>query len=280
MSSINQTSMFYKNGTVDVKKYGLTIVDEPGKFELINKNKLMIDRSYQRSASEIRVKLINKDWSWVACGAIIVAKRKEGYFVVDGQHRVLAALTRPDITTLPCIVFNVKDIKDEAQGFITTQVGRKPLQVIDKFNALVISGDKTAILVQELLDEFGLRPGKSFKSPKNVQCLSVLMRWIEFDSDIIENIWPTIVELCKGNTITKDIVDGIAYVANYAEDEGILTDYWKKRLLRVGYDKVVDSIHKSKIYFNKGGEKICGIGVLNALNKGNRAKIKIKGVEM
>lgn len=276
------TQSFYKNGTVDIKRFGLTILDKPGEFKFIDKKKLFIDPSYQRTASKQRVKLINKNWSWLAFGVVIVARRKDGFFVVDGQHRVLAALTRDDITTIPCMVFEVDNIKQEAEGFLTSQVGRKPLSSYDRFAAQIIAGNKAAIKVKELLDSQGLFAANytSKTSGNAVKCLSCLMQWVNYDSSVFEKIWPVIVRVCKGNNITDRIVHGFAYLANYAEDEGILNTYWEKRIVSIPYQNYIQSIHKALDLYNSGGERTYAIGIAIELNKRGKSKIKIKGVEM
>src|SRR5689334_6103185 len=81
----------------------LTTRDRPGEFAMIDKTKLNVDLSYQRKTTKSRVDKIREEWSWIAFGAVSVALRGDGeWFVMDGQHRVLAAMMRDDIKEVPC----------------------------------------------------------------------------------------------------------------------------------------------------------------------------------
>lgn len=278
MSTVVKPASIYKSVTLNAKRYNLTVVDQPGEFKMINKHKLMIDRSYQRNASKGRVKLINKDWSWLACGVIIVASREEGLFVVDGQHRVLAALSRADIEMLPCMIFKVDEIKEEAKGFLTAQVGRKSLTSYDKFAAQIIAGDENAIFVKQLLDKYDLVSGNtsSTSDGKTVKCLYCMMQWASYNKSVFEQVWPLIVEVCKGNIIKDRIVSGFAYLANHADGEGILTPYWKQKIISIPYQKYVEGIRKAMGYYGSGGERTHATGIIDVINHGRRTKIKLK----
>lgn len=278
MSSVARPNSIYKSVTLNAKRYNLTVVDEPGEFKMINKHKLMIDHSYQRNASKGRVKLINKDWSWLACGVIIVASREEGLFVVDGQHRVLAALSRADIEMLPCMVFKIKTIEKEAKGFLTAQVGRKPLTSYDKFSAQIIAGDENAIFVNQLLEKYDLIPGNytAGSDCKTVKCLYCMIQWASYNKDVFEQVWPLIVEVCKGNVIKDRIVSGFAYLANHSDGEGILTPYWKQKIISIPYQRYIEGIRKAMGYYGSGGERTSALGIIDVINHGRKSKINLK----
>lgn len=88
------------NTVTKVERFGWTIKDAPGVMTLLDKKVLQIHQDYQRQAIVSKIRAITATWSWVACGAIIVGKRCGEYWVIDGQHRVLAARQRADITAL------------------------------------------------------------------------------------------------------------------------------------------------------------------------------------
>jgi hypothetical protein len=132
-----------------IERYGWKLYDQPGELKLINKRKLNVDHVYQRDASRSRIRSIASDWSYVACGAIIVADRMGQYFVIDGQHRVLAANSRADIELLPCIVFKSVGVQKEAGGWIKVNTRRRQPCSIDQFKAMIVSGDEDAIYLDE-----------------------------------------------------------------------------------------------------------------------------------
>src|ERR1700686_676187 len=129
-------------GDDKVERYGWKMRDRPGELCEINKRDLKIDIAYQRSLKRARVLDMAQDWSWVACGAVVVALRQPGeWFVVDGQHRVAAALLRSDIERIPCIAYAAEDLRQEAQGFIDTNTKRGSMTLADRFKALIITKD-------------------------------------------------------------------------------------------------------------------------------------------
>ena len=77
-----------------IERYDWKLLDQPGELRMLNKKVLRVDEQYQREATEPKVKEIARAWSWLACGALLVAERDGVYFVFDGQHRALAALRR------------------------------------------------------------------------------------------------------------------------------------------------------------------------------------------
>lgn len=95
-------------GLDKVQRYGWTMQDKQGEQRQINKNLLLVNDDYQRTASASKILEIASEWSWIGCGVIIVAKRDGSYWVIDGQHRVLAAKRRSDIKEMPCLVLMSK----------------------------------------------------------------------------------------------------------------------------------------------------------------------------
>lgn len=269
---------FYTSKSKDLtKRYGYSIVDKPGVFEWLDKSSLHVDDSYQRKASQARIKLINKNWSWIACGTILIAERQDGYFVMDGQHRVLAAMTRNDINLLPCMIYQVQSVKDEASGFLTTQIGRKPLSTLDRFQAQIIADDQDAIFVKNLLDKYGYKPGTpSQESLKHVRCLSTLLTWTKTDKNILDATWPLIVKLCEKKFVIDKLVGGLCYIAKHAKGEGINNKFWEERIIATGYDCLMDGARKAMLFHEASGEKIWALGFVKAINKGRRSQIELK----
>lgn len=65
------------NGTMTkIDRYGWSMQDNKGELRWINKMDVQVDYSYQRNTNEIKLKNIARDWSWIACGAIVVANRE------------------------------------------------------------------------------------------------------------------------------------------------------------------------------------------------------------
>jgi hypothetical protein len=118
MSMLNTNTITTKDGVIrnidkeTHPKYAWAKTDEPGKLAYINKNILNVDSSYQRTLRDNTRLFIARNFSWAAFGVLSVANRSDGsLYVFDGQHRLAAAMERPSITQVPCVVFNVADIE-------------------------------------------------------------------------------------------------------------------------------------------------------------------------
>jgi hypothetical protein len=132
---------------------------------------LGIDPAYQRSidntTSKALIQRIAKDWNWDLCQPLVVSLREDrSMFVVDGQHRLAAALARGDIDQLPCFICSLPDISAEAERFVQFNRNRKALKPLDLWKASVASGDADARQVLSALDAAGLHIHSSSNNAK------------------------------------------------------------------------------------------------------------------
>jgi hypothetical protein len=122
---------------------------------------LLIDETYQRSleveSSQALIRRIAIQWDWGLCQPLFVARRADGgLYVVDGQHRLAAAVLRGDIAQLPCVVSHFDSPEQEAGAFVALNQQRRPLNALDLFKAALAAGDKDALLIKQCVDEAGL----------------------------------------------------------------------------------------------------------------------------
>jgi hypothetical protein len=127
---------------------------------------LLIDDSYQRSieaeSSQALIRRIAANWDWGLCQPLFVARRADGgLYVVDGQHRLAAAVMRADIAQLPCVVSHFDSADREAAAFVQLNQQRRPLGALDLFKAALASGDPTATLIKQCLEDAGLELANS-----------------------------------------------------------------------------------------------------------------------
>lgn len=256
-----------------IERYGWILRDLPGVFMEIDKNELNIDYSYQREdINHAKILEIARAWSWVGCGAILVAVRPDGtWFVFDGQHRVLAAKKRADVTTLPCMVYECDSIQQEAAGFLITNDQRKPVTAIGKFKSLVIAEDAVAIHVQDAIAKHGLEVSKCAAKPGQIKCIKRCQIICTVDKDSFDKAIAVAVDLCRDNClIHDDLLNGL-FVCHrryrLLDDKRFL-----KRLFDVGPDAIMDAIRKTHGYRGTGGDQTVREGVLLAVNKGLRHK--------
>lgn len=258
------------NGLSKLDQYGWGVLDERGHFEWIPKDELFIDHAYQRDkVSQIRVASIRRDWSWVACGVLIVARRKDGsLWIVDGQHRKLAADHRVDIQDLPCIVFNAAEVKDEATGFYRANTVRGPVDSYSKFKAMVEAGDPVAKAVKQMVESTGYKATVTHQT-YGVACVVRLMNCYSSDAPLTMDVWKLLCEIGDGEPPTERVVAGVFLLESRLREEGMtLLDKRNKEVLqKAGLAGIQESIQKTLSYYSKGGERYYAEGILQLLNK-------------
>ncbi len=257
-----------------MERYGWTMKDRPGVFMEVDKTALLVDKQYQRDGTKNKIAEIAKHWSWVACGCLIVASRPDmRLFVIDGQHRKVAADRRPDIKTLPCLIFEVEDVKQEAEGFLNANTLRKPMVAHEKFRALLMAGNPHAQFVNDLVSK-SKRTIRAGSDGASVDCVSALMRVAQESKEVLARVWPIALLLCEGRLLHRDIIEGLCYIEKNCKNGASLMDaYWKKRVLHVGYDGLLMGARKSCEYHGKGGPKQVALGMVNAIHRGLSKRI-------
>ena len=255
--------------TTKIEQYGWNVLDQPGQFKWVLKEELNIDHVYQRDrVSEVRVASIRRDWSWVACGALIVASRKDGtLWIIDGQHRKLAADNRADIRALPCVIFSMSELKDEATGFYRANTVRGPMDSCSKYKSLIASGDPVAIRVDKMIRESGYNVHPK-RGQWKVSCVQRILNCYQSDPQIASDIWALIVDIYEGASPKQRVVAGLFFLEARLRRLGqtLLTEQNISRLKKAGLDAINESIQKTLVYYGKGGEKYFAEGIVRLLN--------------
>jgi hypothetical protein len=239
----------------------------------IHKNDLNIDHSYQREeTNQTKVLEISGAWSWIGCGAILVAVRPDGtWFVFDGQHRVLAARKRFDVQILPCMVYECDSIKQEAVGFLISNDQRKPVTAIAKFKSLVMAEDEIAMHVRDSLARHNLEVSKTASKPGQIKCVKRCQVMCASDASAFDRALAVGVEMCEGVCPIND--DLLQALFSCHRKYKLLDDRrFVRRVLDVGPIEVCEAIRKTHAYRGKGGDRTVRDGMLLAVNKGLRNK--------
>lgn len=263
-------------GTITkVDRYKWKMTDSPGILRMVDKGDLVVDHTYQRNANESKLAAIARAWSWIACGAIVVADRDGVLFVVDGQHRVFAARKRSDISTLPCIIFKTQHQYEEAEGFLRGNRGRKPITSVEAFRALVTVGNKEALVVQSLLQQAGKTAGEGM-TPGTVKCVGVIQKWAQTNETALRRVWPLIVAVSSGMQIHTRVVDGLMYIETHLPDgKSLLDKEMYRRAIKVGATGLLAGAAKASAYFSGGGAKVWAAGMIDALNHGCKNRVEM-----
>lgn len=266
-------------GRDKVDRYGWEVQDSPGKFELLDKGRLLVNGDYQRAESKNKILELARDWSWVACGAISVSKRGGRFWVIDGQHRVLAAKKRSDISKLPCLVFALEDVADEARGFLNANANRKPVSAVAKHRAAVVAEDRIAVELQAIFDEFGVTVTPTHDgNPDHISCVASAAKKVGENPDDFKLVFGVAIELARAgqDQLPAILLDGLWYLNRNLEG-GLANTRLRKRLFDIGAVRLIEGANRAAAFFAKGGSKVWATGMLEVLNKGLQKRFAFSG---
>lgn len=264
---------FAIGGATKVDRYKWVKAGDPGEVVWMPPADLHADDAYQRAANQTKVKGIAASFSWPAFGVIIGVRRKDGtVYTVDGWHRVLAARKRADVAKVPVIVFDMDDTTEEARAFLGANTLRKPLTSIEKFKAMVMSGNAAAQMVDDLMTRHGRFPYNGDK-PGGIHCVGKLLALAEGEPDRLRTLWPLMMSLSADRSLQEKIVGALMYLERNAIDGSTLTDpLWSKKLLRIGAVEMTIAATRMASAYAGGGDKVWAHGVLRLLNKGQKSR--------
>jgi len=258
------------------QQYGWRVSDDEGRSAKVLKTKLKVDRSYQRDLIETKALAIARDFNWAAFGVLIVFARGDDYYVVDGQHRLEAALRLASIQQVPCRIFESKDKADEAAAFLKTNTQRKMMSGVERFNAAVVSGDPDAVLLNHLVTECG-RVVKKNAYTNTVSCVGTLLSRLKEDKDLFITLWPMWVEMLQDDPFHGEFIKACWWLERRLQDQGLsLASGWgRERLRKVGLPTCLDSMNRWALAVQSRNPPAMGEGLLNGLNKGCRKRVEL-----
>ena len=137
---------------------------------------LMIDEETQRGLMVSQVEKIINEFNPSSFGRITVSKRKDGYYVTNGQHRLIA-LRKIGVNKAPCIVIdnpyeNEKEIKKfDAINFLEINQNSQAVRAIDKYRIGVSAQLPDWVNVKQVIEENGLRAGTTRNSVNALACI-------------------------------------------------------------------------------------------------------------
>ena len=265
-------------GVDKITRYKWSVVDTRGELTWINKHELRVDSDhYQRNSNATKVIKLAAEWSWLACGALIVARRNDQYWVIDGQHRLYGALRRSDIADLPCVLFESSGIEGEASGFLLSNTNRKPITAVQKQKALVTCKDEIACFVQDTIDKLGLKIAEAAHNQGQIKCVSSCIRRATEDRSAFVKALSLCATLCKkdGIPIPERVLDGLWYLERKLP-KGISDERFASRAIDKGAKLLLQAAIRSQSMYVRGGAKVWAAGILEEMNKGLRIKFALK----
>ena len=268
------TKLFGKDVKDKVDLYGWKVKDTPGALSNLNKTLLQVHPAYQRVATIDKINAIASKWSWVACGALIVGKRDKNFWVIDGQHRLLAALKRSDIKTLPCLIFQTDNLSQEAQGFLDANTARRPVATYDKYRAALAASDPLALVVDAMLQKLGITVTLSLHKAHTLKCIGFVLTRAKEDPFALEEVLVAAMEICGTAPIHERVLASLWYLHRNAE-VNLFDKRLRARLKAMGSENILNAAAKAAAYYANGGMRVWAEGVLNEVNRGLRNKISL-----
>lgn len=269
-----------KNETVKRAERYAPISDDTQGIQIdIHKNDLKVHPDYQRVHSDRKTDEIAKKWSWLACGVITVGERNGEYWVIDGQHRVIAARKRKEINMLPCIVFSTSEVKDEAKGFLECNTNRKAVGAYDKYRAGLIANDEKCVLIARTCERFGIiiDNGKANR-PRSTKCIGWMMDRIGNGRDSCIATLELASIICRDCPITSELLWGLSFLESNIEG-GLRGSKFRARLIAVGADALLSAAKKHARVCDGGSPQVWAVGMLKEINRNLRTKFTISEVE-
>ena len=245
----------------------------------ISKHQLWIDHEYQRD--DISLGNINKiasDWFWECVGVIVCSLRPTGEFVViEGQHRVRAAMKRKEIDELPCIVFQFPSQKEEARAFLRINTVRKSVSAMDKHNAGFVAEDKAAMDAQSLYDEMGIRlcnKPSAFNETKMIS--EVTIDVARYGYETVRDTLQIMLEMNNPSGIKRDLY---APLIQLIKRNPRKINVIRQKLIENGTAVCLQKIKQTRILTGQGGY-IPGMKALcDIINKKQRTNKVTMGAE-
>jgi len=147
---------------------GVNITKE---YALLAASELRYDPRVQRDAKPVKIETFSKKFDPMKLGTIIVAQRSEGgHWVIDGQHRSMAAQRAGYDGKIPAIVYSGLSLADEAEMFLAHNADSTNVNAVDNFKAAVTAGRPAEKECSEILSARGWR----VRSGGMTGCLSAI----------------------------------------------------------------------------------------------------------
>jgi len=256
------------------ERYGWAVPGDDGIQQSVLLDALEFDLSYQRDqTSEVNVLAIARAFRWDAFGVIVVMRRSDGrLFVVDGQHRVMAARRHGGITRVPAIVFESQGRDHEAAAFVALNTARKSVPALVKFKARALAGLQPESDIVDWARDNGYKFARSSGTPKAIDFPSVLCKSWLTDREAAKRALTVQDDLVGTDGLCGAIHKGIAWL----EHNGIQCADHVQRLRHKGIGRAVlmKEMRKMFVESDTTSERTCGIAVLRVINHGLRNRIK------
>lgn len=176
---------------------------------------LAIDSRYQRSVVQARINKLVAEWNIADVGILTVSIRDGKFWIIDGQHRYLAALKKGfGETKVPCHVYRNLTVEQEAELFDRLNDQRAPTPY-DRFKAGLVYGDRVAVGVDRVVRSHGFRVA-NHSGKGRIACVSALTTLYKRDPVVLDQVLEVISGAWAETTEATEssIVSGLGKVVS------------------------------------------------------------------
>lgn len=267
------------NATPSIKreKFNWAQPCNPGVFMMIKKEELNIDGTYQRDeVSKDKVLAIARDWDWKLFGVVSLIRRKDDtYWVFDGGHRTRAAFYRDDIMSLPCMVFEADNEKDEAKAFVGTNTMKSSVSAYHKHRAAVKTGEPIAVASEAIVVKFGYMVDQSTKRKYCFAAINTLQAQVKEDRILADRVFSACARIAQdGEQISGEVLDAVFLCQKKLQGRADITaGAYLERMRRETLPGIDAAIRREKHIVGRGGSVVAAKALLDVLNKGKRRRL-------
>jgi len=211
-------------------------------IDVININDLITDE-YQRMSennSPRRIRKMINNFNSDLLSTITVSLRNGKYYVVDGQHRVLAARS-VGLKALRAEVHNNLTKEDEAALFVMLNSSSTKVNKIQIYNAHVIAKDPTTLRIKFIAASNGLKIG-SWTEDNTLSAYGTLEKvYTTLGEDLLDVALHLIKSTWGGDSssMNRYFIEGVAYfIEIYQSEENYTHDKFIKQLSKVSATKL------------------------------------------
>ncbi len=184
---------------------------------------LRIDPRYQRNISDPRIRRMSSNFDVNKADTLTVSARPDGFYVLDGQHRLIAA-RKASISGLWCLIHTDLSSTDEAALFVSLNTERTRPGADDIFKAR-LTYDPIAQDIERVVTEAGWvikMKSHDIRRPRQTVGVVPLERWYLFGGPkflatvlrISSEAWPDDID--NGRSQVLDAIG--AFLALYEKE--------------------------------------------------------------
>lgn len=165
----------------------------------------------QRSTIPARVNKLVREWSLDNVGALTVSIHDRAAWIIDGQHRWLAAMERGlGDTKAFCHVYRGLSEKQEAELFLALNDSRT-VSSLDKYLVGIVAEDEMCLGIRDSLAKYGLRIGPS---NGDVRCIAEAIALYEKSPELLDDVFATLIAAwgTRATAVERVIVAGVGIV--------------------------------------------------------------------